>query len=177
MGLDVNLVVVRHEAGPGMRESGVSLSGRQAKAVRKIDRLQKEEAAPGYQVQRIITQTLKIKLDSTIVMPGVGGYLGNYDTGSWFEYPYHTTCTHYPPAENERKTWPAHPIPDATLLTLGMHVTNLGYLEDGPPRFTELPDGGTEESNRTLVGLVNDDAIQDNNHENPVKLIGIKSSN
>ncbi len=53
----------------------------------------------------------------------------------------------------EFEMWPADPLPDTTLITVGMHITNLGYLEDGPPRFTELPDGGTEESNRMLVGL------------------------
>ncbi len=53
----------------------------------------------------------------------------------------------------EFETWPADPLPDTTLITVGMHITNLGYLEDGPPCFTELPDGGTEELNRMLVGL------------------------
>ncbi len=53
----------------------------------------------------------------------------------------------------EFETWPADPLPDTTLNTVGMHVTNIGYLKDGPPRFTELPDGGIEESNKMLVGL------------------------
>ncbi len=53
----------------------------------------------------------------------------------------------------EFETWPADPFPDATLITVGMHITHLSYLEDRPPRFTELPDSGTEESNRMLVGL------------------------
>ncbi len=53
----------------------------------------------------------------------------------------------------EFETWPADLLPDTTLVTVGMHVTNLGYLEDRPPYFTELPEGGTEESNRMLIGL------------------------
>ncbi len=53
----------------------------------------------------------------------------------------------------EFEIWPTDPLPDMILITIGMHVTNLGYLKDGPPRFTELLDGGTKESNRMLVGL------------------------
>ncbi len=53
----------------------------------------------------------------------------------------------------EFETWPVDFFPDATLIIVGMHVTKLGYQEDKPPRFIEFPDGGTEESNRILVGL------------------------
>ncbi len=67
----------------------------------------------------------------------------------------------------EFETWPADPIPDATLLALGMHVTNLGYLEDGAPRVTELPDGGTEELD---FGLDHAAAIPDNDDQPPPDL-------
>lgn len=30
------------------------------------------------------------------------------------------------------------------LLALGMHITNLGYIESGPPRITELLKSSTE---------------------------------
>lgn len=47
--------------------------------------------------------------------------------------------------QEEFKTWSADPILDATLLTLSMHVTNLGYLEDNALCIMKLPDGGMEE--------------------------------
>ncbi len=53
----------------------------------------------------------------------------------------------------EFETWPADPLSDPTLITVGMCVTNLGYLEDGSRRFTKLPNSGTEESNKMLVEL------------------------
>ncbi len=53
----------------------------------------------------------------------------------------------------EFETWLADPLSNATLITVGMHVTNLGYLADRSPRFTDLSDGGMEESNRMSVGL------------------------
>ncbi len=53
----------------------------------------------------------------------------------------------------EFETWLADFFLNTTLITVGMHVTNLGYLKDGPPCFTELPNDSMEESNRILVGL------------------------
>ena len=55
--------------------------------------------------------------------------------------------------KEEFETWPADLLSNATLITVSMHVTNLGYLKNGPLRFTELPDGGIKKSNRMLVGL------------------------
>ncbi len=63
------------------------------------------------------------------------------------------TSTDWKMLGKEFETWPADPLSDAILITVGMHFTNLGYLEDGPPRFMEFPNGGTEELNRMLVGL------------------------
>lgn len=40
-----------------------------------------------------------------------------------------------------------------TLITIGIYITNLGYLEDGSPYFIELLDSDTKESNRMLIGL------------------------
>lgn len=34
-----------------------------------------------------------------------------------------------------------------------MYITNLNYLEDKSSYFMELPNGGTEKSNKILVGL------------------------
>lgn len=59
----------------------------------------------------------------------------------------------------------ADSIADETLIQLGLHVSTLGYLEDGPPRFIELPDGGTKESNRRLIGLNTTVPIPDNDKQ------------
>ena len=50
-------------------------------------------------------------------------------------------------------TWSIDPFPNTTFITVSMHVISLRYLEDGSLYFTELPDSGTEELNRMLVGL------------------------
>ena len=49
-------------------------------------------------------------------------------------------------------TWLADLLPDATFIIVGIHVTNLSYLEDKSLCFIELLDNNTEESNRMLVG-------------------------
>ncbi len=53
----------------------------------------------------------------------------------------------------EFETWPADPLPNNTFIIVGMHVTNLGFIEDKPPCFTEFLDGGTEESSKMFVEL------------------------
>lgn len=53
----------------------------------------------------------------------------------------------------EYKTWPINPLLDGILVTIGIHVIKLGYLEDGSPHFTKLLEGGTEDSNRMLLRL------------------------
>ena len=55
--------------------------------------------------------------------------------------------------KEEFEIWSADPLSDATLITVGMHVINLGYLENRPPHFRELSDSGMEESNRMLIEL------------------------
>ena len=49
--------------------------------------------------------------------------------------------------------WSADSFPNVTFIMVCMHVTSLGYLENGPLCFTELLDGGIKESNRMLIGL------------------------
>lgn len=71
----------------------------------------------------------------------------------------------------EFDTWLVDPFPDATLITVGMHVTSLGYLENGSPHFTELPDDSTEESNRMLVGLDIAAIILDTDEQEPPPLM------
>ncbi len=56
-----------------------------------------------------------------------------------------------------------------------MHISNLSYLEDGPSRFTELPDGGTEESNRILVGLDTAAVIPETDDKNLPDLIDLEA--
>ena len=51
------------------------------------------------------------------------------------------------------ETWLIDPLSDATLITVDMHITNLGYLENKSLYLTKLPDCNIEESNRMLVGL------------------------
>lgn len=63
------------------------------------------------------------------------------------------TFTNWKILEKEFKTWSADPLSNAILITIGMHVANLGYLEDGSPYFIELPDSNMKKSNRMLVGL------------------------
>lgn len=70
--------------------------------------------------------------------------------------------------------WPATPIPGDLLLSVQMHITSLGYLEEGPPRFTEFPESGDEESNRRLVGL-DAAAFQDDDEEEP-PAVGLSDS-
>lgn len=53
----------------------------------------------------------------------------------------------------EFETWPANIFSDPTLITVVMHITNLGYLKDRLLHFTEFLDDGTEKLNRILVGL------------------------
>lgn len=48
----------------------------------------------------------------------------------------------------EFEIWLADPLFNIILIIVGMYVTNLGYLEDGSPYFTEFSDSGTEESIR-----------------------------
>ena len=76
--------------------------------------------------------------------------------------------------KEEFKTWLADPLPDAILIIISMHVTNLGYFEDGPLCFTELSDGGTKESNRLLLGLNTALVISEINNQYLLDLIDSK---
>lgn len=51
------------------------------------------------------------------------------------------------------KMWSVDSLPNRTLITVSMHITNLDHLKDKTPRSTELPDSGMEKSNRILIGL------------------------
>lgn len=77
--------------------------------------------------------------------------------------------------KEEFETWPADFICNATLLTFNIHVTNLGYLENVPLCFTELPNSNTEDLNRTLGGLDNAAAILDNNNKHSLDLLDLKA--
>ncbi len=46
-------------------------------------------------------------------------------------------------SREEFETWPIDLIFDVTLRALGIHVTNLGYLEDKTPRITKFPNSNT----------------------------------
>ncbi len=85
------------------------------------------------------------------------------------------TSANWKMLREEFETWPVDPLPDTTLIIVGMHVTKLGYLEDGPPCFTELPDGGTEESNRMLVGLDTAAVIPETNDQDLPNLIDLEA--
>ena len=49
--------------------------------------------------------------------------------------------------------WPVNLFFNVTLITIGMYVTNLGYLEDKFLYFTKLSNGNIEELDKILVGL------------------------
>lgn len=55
--------------------------------------------------------------------------------------------------EKEFEMWPANFFFDTIFITIGMHVTNLGYLEDRSPYFTKFSYGSIEELNKILVRL------------------------
>lgn len=63
--------------------------------------------------------------------------------------------------------WSVDPISYSILLTLSMHVTNLGYQEDRPSCFMELLNGNMKELNRTLKKLDNAAAILENLNKHP----------
>lgn len=69
------------------------------------------------------------------------------------------------------ETWPADSPSEAIFVKVGMYVTNLGYLEERSPCFTELPDRNTEESNRILIGLDIVAVIPETNDQDPLDLI------
>lgn len=66
--------------------------------------------------------------------------------------------------------WLANLIPNALLLILGIHITNQGYLENGPLHFTGLPNVNMEEQNRILLGLDNTNTILDTNDKQSLDL-------
>lgn len=63
---------------------------------------------------------------------------------------------------------------NTTLITVGIHVINLIYLENGPLCLTKLPDGGTEESNKMLVGLDIAVIIPNTNKQEPPLSINLE---
>lgn len=72
--------------------------------------------------------------------------------------------------KEEFETWPADYLPDTTLVIIGMYVNDLDYLENELSCFTELPNGGTEEANRILVGLDTAGIIPEIDNQNTADL-------
>lgn len=64
--------------------------------------------------------------------------------------------------KEEFETWSTDPRTKETLIQLDLHVSTLGYLEEGLIRFLELPDNNTKK-NRQIIGLNTTAAIPDNN--------------
>lgn len=70
----------------------------------------------------------------------------------------------------EFKTQSINPIIKENLIKLDLYISTLGYLEEEPPCFIELPDGNTKE-NRQMIMLNTAAAIPDNNQQlNPLDL-------
>ena len=74
----------------------------------------------------------------------------------------------------EFEMWPANPLPNRTLITVDMHIINLGYLEERLFYFIELSDGDTEESNRILIGLEITTVIPKTNDQDLLDLIDLE---
>lgn len=51
------------------------------------------------------------------------------------------------------ESWLTDLLFNATLVRVGIYVTNLGYLKDKFSCFTELLESDTDESNKMFVGL------------------------
>lgn len=49
--------------------------------------------------------------------------------------------------------WSVTLVANDILISLGMHVSSLQYLENGLSQFIELSDSGNKESNRSLMGF------------------------
>lgn len=71
--------------------------------------------------------------------------------------------------------WLADFIPNTTIFTVGIHVTNLNYLKNGFFYFMELSDGNIEESNKIFVRLDKIAAISDNNDKHFTNLLDLKA--
>ena len=77
--------------------------------------------------------------------------------------------------KEEFETWPADLFPNATLITVGMHVTNLGYLKNRSLHFTESLDSNTEELNKILVRLDTAIVILETDNRDLLDLIDLKA--
>ena len=75
----------------------------------------------------------------------------------------------------EFETWPADFLSNATLIIIGIHVTNLGYLQNKPPHFMELFDSNTKESNKILVRLDIAAIIPETNNQDLLDLIYLEA--
>ena len=76
--------------------------------------------------------------------------------------------------KEEFKTWPVNSLPNITLIIIGMHVTNLDYLENKPFCFTELLNGGIEKLNRMLVRLDTATVIPETDNKYLLDLIDLE---
>lgn len=70
--------------------------------------------------------------------------------------------------------WPIDPLLDAILSIVGMHITNLDYLKDGPPHFMKLSDSDTEKINKMLVELNIAIIISETNNQDLPNLINLE---
>lgn len=76
--------------------------------------------------------------------------------------------------KEEFEMWIANCLLNATLVTVNMHITNLGYLEVGFLRFIKIQDDSVEKLNRTLVGLNTAAIISKTDDQDPQDLIDFK---
>ena len=75
----------------------------------------------------------------------------------------------------EFETWLADSLSNRILIIVGIHVTNLVYLEDKTPRFTEFLNCGMEESNKMLVKLNTATIILEIDNQNLLNLINLEA--
>lgn len=73
------------------------------------------------------------------------------------------------------KTWPADSLSNTIFVIMGIYVTNIGYLEDGSSCFTEISDGGIEESNKILKKLNIVAVIPKTHNQNLPDLINLET--
>lgn len=72
------------------------------------------------------------------------------------------------------KIWPTNLLPNTTLITIGIHVTNLGYLENISLYFKKLSNSNLEESNKILIKLDIATIIIETNNQDLPDLIDLK---
>ena len=89
------------------------------------------------------------KLNNIVITQLTRYRLPNIPSNSWR----FNTFANWKMLKEEFKMWPVDLLPDAILITVGIYIINLGYLEDKFPCFIEFSDGNIDKLNRMLVGL------------------------